>query len=81
MSDQNEKSDATRRLDENPELRKAMSESESFRKFKESHKSVIVDDAKYYVVGGDMLLDEDELYLYNLQQEAANQEQQTENNE
>lgn len=57
-----EKSSATRFLDANPELRRAMAESSVFEELK-SRESLTIDGENLYVVRGDTLGDEDELFL------------------
>ena len=48
-------------LDRNPNIRSKVLESKAFHTWKDSHPSVVVDDVKYYIRGGDMLRDEDQL--------------------
>lgn len=61
MSEPNETTFATRFLDHHPEVRTAVSNSEDFVTWRDKFPSVIVDGVKYYVRGGDMLQEEDEL--------------------
>jgi len=62
MSDQVEKSSATLFLDEHPELRAAMAKSQKFPEVKK-RSSLLIDGEQLYVVKGDVLGDEDELFL------------------
>ena len=63
MADQGERTYEARILDDNPEVRSAVSVSEGFRAWKESVATVDVDQVTYYVRGGDMLKDEDQIML------------------
>jgi hypothetical protein len=49
-------------LEEHPELREKMTQSASFRQMKQS-KALAIDDEQLYVVQGDMLGDEADLYV------------------
>jgi hypothetical protein len=48
-------------LDQYPRIRKAVSESIDFIVWRDSLPSVVVDDERLYIRGGDMLKDEDQL--------------------
>jgi hypothetical protein len=63
MADRGERSYEAQILDNNPEVRAAVSESEAFRAWKEDLPTVNVDQVRYYVRGGDMLKDEDQIML------------------
>ena len=54
---------ATRALAELPDLRQQVSASTEFRGWLDGHKRLVVDGTRFYVVGGDMLKDEDEMIL------------------
>ena len=43
-----------------------MQNENSFIKFKKKYKSVIIDGEKLYIIEGDILIDENQLYLYFL---------------
>lgn len=62
MSEPDRKTRAAQLLDEHPDLREKMSKSEKFREMKD-RKALVVDDEKLYVVQGDVLGDEADLYL------------------
>lgn len=62
MPDEGERSEAAIFFDEHPELRDAMNRSKNFPELKR-RSSVKIDDEQLYVVKGDTLGDEDELYL------------------
>jgi len=62
VSDEEIKSPATVFLDAHPELRRMMSESEDFAELKKQAE-LEVDEDKFYIVKGDVLGGEDELYL------------------
>lgn len=82
MSAQYEKSLATKMLDQNPELRQVMSDSDFLSKFTSEHrlKKLSIDEVEYYVVEGDMLLDEDELFLYARHQKEVDKAREAEKN-
>jgi len=61
MSDQSDKSWESTILDRHPEVRKVVLESKDFYAWKEQQRSVVVDGVQYYIRGGDMLMDEDQL--------------------
>jgi hypothetical protein len=63
VADRGERTYEAQILDSNPEVRAAVSESEKFRAWKENLPTVDVDEVKYYVRGGDMLKDEDQIML------------------
>jgi hypothetical protein len=63
MADRDERTHEARILDDNPEVRAAVAESEEFSAWKESLPTVDVDRVTYYVRGGDMLKDEDQIVL------------------
>jgi hypothetical protein len=48
-------------LQENPEVRQMVTESEAFQSWKQGLPSTVVDDVTYFVRGGDMLQDEDQI--------------------
>ena len=56
-------------LNENPELRDSLSSSDLYSKLRSGLRTVTIDGGKFYVVEGDLLLDEDELGIYALRQE------------
>ena len=61
MSDQSGETWESRILNSHAEVREAVSGSEDFRAWKDRLPSVVVDGVRYYVRGGDMLRDEDQL--------------------
>jgi hypothetical protein len=61
MSDQSDKTWESRILDRHAEVRKAVLGSEDFHVWKDRQRSVVVDGIRYYIRGGDMLVDEDQL--------------------
>jgi len=63
MADRDERTHEARILDDNPEVRAAVTESEEFSAWKENLPTVDVDRVTYYVRGGDMLKDEDQIVL------------------
>jgi hypothetical protein len=54
---------ASRVLARHPELRKRALESDDFQKWLKSYATVDVDGTQFYVMGGDMLRDQDEMML------------------
>ena len=62
MVEKETKSAATRFLDAHPQLRQAMSESKIFEQVKNAA-SLTIDEEQLYIVKGDALGDEDDLYL------------------
>jgi hypothetical protein len=54
---------ASRVLARHPELRKQAMGSDSFQKWLKAYSTVEVDGTQFYVVGGDMLRDHDEMIL------------------
>ena len=50
-------------LARHPEVQETVLGSDEFRAWKERLPSVVVDDRKYYIRGGDQLQDEDQLVL------------------
>jgi hypothetical protein len=48
-------------LDRNPRIRKAVSESTDFIVWRDSLRSVIVDEERFFIRGGDLLRDEDQI--------------------
>ena len=66
---QPEQSQAALFLAERPTLREQAAESPLFETLKRSPKRVQIDSESFYLVEGDLLLDEDELMVYALQQE------------
>lgn len=65
MAESNGKTPAAELLEQHPELREKMSNSESFREMKKK-KELAIDDEKLYVVQGDTLGDEADLYVDSL---------------
>lgn len=63
MADRGERTYEAQVLDNNPEVRAAVSESEEFRTWKKNLPTVDIDQVSYYVRGGDMLKDEDQIML------------------
>lgn len=61
MTNQDEKTYEAQLLDQSPQVRAVVSDSEEFRAWKENLPSVVVDQVEYYVRGGDMLKDEDQI--------------------
>jgi hypothetical protein len=55
--------------EEGPELREAISRSPLLQKIRSDGKSVVIDNEKFYVLEGDLLLDEDQVGIYALQRE------------
>lgn len=76
MSNQSEKSFATQFLDETPELRNSLAGSDLFQTFVSEGglRTVTIDNVKYYVTEGDLLLDEDQLLIYADNQTAISKE-------
>lgn len=77
MSNQLEKSFATQLLDEKPQLRESLATSDLFKMYTSERglRKITIDDVKYYIVEGDLLLDEDQLLIYANNQAALSQEQ------
>jgi hypothetical protein len=63
MAEQDERTYEAQILDNNPRVRAAVSESGEFRAWKQNLPTVDVDEVTYYVRGGDMLKDEDQIIL------------------
>lgn len=63
MTQPNEKTFAFRLFQRHPNLRNQVTSDPEFEGWKDQLKTVIVDQARYFVVGGDILKDEDELAL------------------
>jgi hypothetical protein len=61
MSDKDDKSWESRILERDPGVREAVLASNDFHAWKDLLPSVFVDDVRYYIRGGDMLRDEDQL--------------------
>jgi hypothetical protein len=61
MSDQSDKPWESTILDRHPEVRKAVLQTKDFYAWKEQQRSGVVDGIRYYIRGGDMLMDEDQL--------------------
>jgi hypothetical protein len=61
VSDQSDKTWESTILDKHADVRKAVLESKDFYAWKEQQRSVVVDGIRYYIRGGDMLMDEDQL--------------------
>ena len=62
MSDRENKSPASEFLSKYPDLREKMASSENFKQMKQS-KALQIDDEQLYVVQGDMLGEEEDLYV------------------
>lgn len=54
---------ATRFFERRPDLRQKVRNSPEFQMWRDQFPHVIVDNIEYFVMGGDMLKDEDELML------------------
>lgn len=63
MVDRDERTHEAQILDNNHVVCAAVSESEEFRVWKENLPTVEVDQVNYYVRGGDMLKDEDQIMI------------------
>jgi hypothetical protein len=50
-------------LKRRPEIRQEVTAREDFQRWRSGFRTVVVDGVQYYVMGGDMLRDEDELIL------------------
>lgn len=61
MSDQSDKTWESRILDRHAGVREAVLGSKDFHEWKDQLPSVVVDGIRYYIRGGDMLMDEDQL--------------------
>jgi hypothetical protein len=61
MSDQSDKTWESRILDRYAGVREAVLGSKDFHAWKDQLPSVVVDGTRYYIRGGDMLTDEDQL--------------------
>jgi hypothetical protein len=61
MSDQSDKTWESRILDRHAGAREAALASKDFHAWKDRLPSVVVDGTRYYIRGGDMLMDEDQL--------------------
>ena len=61
MGTEEDKTPEGRFLDKHPEIRSEVIASREFRDWIPGLPTVIVDDIKYYIRGGDMLKDEDEI--------------------
>lgn len=61
MSDQEEKTREAQYLEAHPDVRRRVAGSQEFQAWKDQLPSVVVDDVRYYIRGGDMLRDEDQL--------------------
>lgn len=61
MCNDSDKSFEARVLDRYPRIRKAVSESTEFTTWRDSLPSVVIDDERFYIRGGDMLKDEDQI--------------------
>ena len=62
MSESENKSPASEFLSKHPELREKMESSENFKQMKQS-KALQIDDEQLYVVQGDVLGEEEDLYV------------------
>lgn len=63
MSREGDTSFATKFFQHRPDLRSEIDNSTYFQEWKNRFSTVVVDNTPYFVVGGDMLKDEDELAL------------------
>lgn len=63
MSREGDTSFAAKFFQHRPDLRGEIDNSTHFQEWKNRFRTVIVDNIPYFVVGGDMLKDEDELAL------------------
>jgi len=61
MSDQSDETWESRILDRHAEVREAVLGAKDFHAWKDQLPSVVVDGVRYYIRGGDMLMDEDQL--------------------
>lgn len=61
MSEQNEKTLESSILDRNPDIRAKVLGSKGFQDWKDNLPCLVVDAVKYYIRGGDMLRDEDQV--------------------
>jgi hypothetical protein len=68
MSDQSEMTQEARLL-ERPELQQEAAESSLLDYLKQTAKTVTIDDENFYVVEGDLVLDEDQLAIYAINEE------------
>lgn len=65
-------SEASRRIRRDVDLLKAQSTDETYIRLTRELDKVVVDDVEYYLVEGDILLDEDELFFYAQKRAVAN---------
>jgi hypothetical protein len=61
MADQHDKTFEATVLDRYPDLRVTVSQSPDFEAWKSTLPTVVVDDVTYFIRGGDMLKDEDQV--------------------
>jgi hypothetical protein len=61
MSGTDDRTFEARILDQHPEMREDLSKSEEFLAWRNSLPSVVIDEEKLYIRGGDMLKDEDQI--------------------
>lgn len=69
MSEMTMKSQEAMMLDRNPTLRDAGSQSDLFQRMKNALKKQRIDNEDFYIVEGDLLMDEDQLQVYALRKE------------
>ena len=75
MYGESEKSQATMMLEARPELREEAAESSLLELLQGTAKTVEVDGESFYAVEGDLLLDEDQLTIYAINEERRRKEQ------
>lgn len=63
MATEEDKTSEGRLLDQHPDIRSNVFSSADFQNWMASLPTVVVDDVKYYIRGGDMLKDEDQIVL------------------
>jgi hypothetical protein len=61
MTNESEKTFESKILDRHEEVRREVVSSDEFHSWKEDLPTVVVDDVTYYIRGGDMLKDEDQV--------------------
>jgi hypothetical protein len=74
MSEQNEKGLAAMMLETQPELREEAAESSLLDSLKTTAKTMEIDGENFRIVEGDLLLDEDQLTIYAINQERLRRE-------
>lgn len=75
MSDQTDRTLSAIMLERQPELREEAAESSLLDHLKNTAKTVAIDDENFYVVEGDLILDEDQLMVYAINEERRRTEQ------